>query len=67
MPDLQEGSRLIVRIPFGFREVVVQWYEMRDGRLWLHGLAERRYSPRLSTRPLIAKGGRALRLAAQAA
>jgi hypothetical protein len=33
----RKGDRVIVKIEFGFCEIVVQRYEIKEGRLWLYG------------------------------
>lgn len=37
-PIYRMGDRVLVKLPFGYCEVVIQSYEVRDGALWLHGL-----------------------------
>lgn len=37
-PIFRRGARVLVKIPFGFCEVIIQWHEFRNGRLWLHGM-----------------------------
>lgn len=36
-PIYRKGDRVLVKIPFGYCEMVVQDYETRDGALWLNG------------------------------
>jgi hypothetical protein len=37
-PIYRKGDRVLVKLPFGYCEVVVQSYEIRGGVMWLHGL-----------------------------
>ena len=36
-PIYRTGDRVLVKIPFGYCEMVVQGFETRDGALWLNG------------------------------
>jgi hypothetical protein len=36
-PIYRRGDRVLVKLPFGYCEVVIQGYEMRRGTLWLYG------------------------------
>jgi hypothetical protein len=36
-PIYRRGDRVLVKLPFGYCEVVIQSYEMRLGALWLNG------------------------------
>lgn len=36
-PIFRRGDRVLVRTSFGYFDVVVQWYEIKEGKLWLCG------------------------------
>lgn len=37
-PIFRRGDRVLVKVPFGYCEMVVQGFETRGGSLWLYGL-----------------------------
>lgn len=37
-PIFRRGDRVLVKLPFGYCEVVIQGYEVRGGALWINEL-----------------------------
>jgi hypothetical protein len=36
-PIYRKGDRVLVELPFGYCDVVVEGSEIKDGRVWLYG------------------------------
>jgi hypothetical protein len=36
-PIFRKGDRVVVKIEFGFCEIIIQRHEIKNGRVWLYG------------------------------